>query len=176
MNKKNNTDDTILKIVLPCDITVVTPPSLYLPTEGLKIFLAGSVGGGDDSEWQSTAIDLIRMSSDEGHPLTIYNPRRLSGEFLPENEVEQAAWTISMLAAADYIILHLSGDSGSPISTFELGVFIKDLRLYLSIDDSYSRKEVIEIHYNYFGIGQIYKNLKESIMAIQSNIRQISHK
>ena len=169
MNKKTDTDAT-LTVTLPCDITVVTPPSLYLPTEGLKIFLAGSVCNGNAPDWQSMAVSTIQMSSGE-EPLTIYNPRRPSGEFLPENEVEQAAWTISMLNASDYIILHLTGDTGSPISTLELGLFINSPKLHLSIDDSYSRKEIVEIHYNYFGIGQIYERLEESIMAIQTDIQ-----
>ena len=75
-----------------------------------------------------------------------------------------------MLNASDYIVLHLTGDTGSPISTLELGLFINSPKLHLSIDDSYIRKEVVEIHYSYFGIGQIYNDVTESIVAILDKI------
>ncbi len=160
MNKEN-------EIKVNTMLTVVTPPSLYFPSRGPKIFLAGSVGNGNAPDWQSRIIDYMQTNWTEKN-VTVYNPRRPSGEFLPENEVEQATWTISMLNAADYIILHLTGDTGSPISTFELGLFVADERLHLSIDDSYSRKEIIEIHYDFFGIGQIYDSPENSIDAIKT--------
>ncbi len=153
-------------------ITVITPPTLFFPTKGPKIFLAGSVNNGKAVDWQTRAITYMETQWTENNAV-VYNPRRPDGEFLPENEVEQATWTISMLNAVDYIILHLAGDSGSPISTFELGLFVNDKRLHLSIDDSYVRKEIIEIHYDFFGVGQIHDTLEDSIDAIESKILNV---
>ncbi len=159
----NETDNINVNTML----TVVTPPSLYFPIKGPKIFLAGSVGNGDAPDWQSSTLDYIQTNWTESN-VTIYNPRRPSGEFLPEDEAEQATWTISMLNAADYIVMHLTGDSGSPISTFELGLFVDDERMHLSIDEGYSRKEVVEIHYAFFGDGKFYDGPEASIDAIKS--------
>ena len=84
-------------------------------------------------------------------------------------ENEHAAWTMTMIDSADYILLHLIGDSGSPISTFELGLFITDLKLFFSVDDSYSRKETIEYHYNYFGVRQQYNSPNDCVDAMKAN-------
>ena len=72
-----------------------------------------------------------------------------------------------MLNIVDYILLHLAGDGASPISTLELGMLITDPRLYLSISNEYSRKEIIEYHYNCFGIGQIYNTTDQCIDAMK---------
>lgn len=149
------------------DLMIVTPPSLYVPRSGAKIFLGGSIDLGNAPDWQSFVSKYIEESWKETD-ITIYNPRRLD-EFTPNLETEQAAWTISMLNLADYILLHLAGDGASPISTLELGMFIKDPRLYLSISDEYSRKEIVEYHYNCFGIGQIYATPNQCIDAMKSN-------
>ena len=144
----------------------VTPPSLFVPRSGLKIFLAGSIGNGDAPDWQNDISSYIEKNWTE-EDITIYNPRR-PGEFLPEMESEHAAWTMSMISLADFILLYLTGDSGSPISTLELGMFIGDPRLFLSINDDYIRKEVVEYHYNVFGIGQLYDNPKSCVEAMKT--------
>ncbi len=144
----------------------VTPPSLFVPRSGLKIFLAGSIGDGTALDWQTDISSYIEKTwTDED--ITIYNPRR-PGEFLPEMEPEHAAWTMSMITLADYILLHLTGDSGSPISTLELGMFIDDPRLFLSISDDYIKKEVVQYHYNVFGIGQIYDYPENCVNAMKA--------
>lgn len=144
----------------------VTPPSLFVPRSGLKIFLAGSICNGDAPDWQNDVASYIEKSWTE-EDITVYNPRR-EGEFLPEMESEHAAWTMSMISLADYILLHLTGESGSPISTLELGMFIDDTRLFLSISDDYVRKEVVQYHYNMFGIGQIYDNPNNCVDAMKT--------
>lgn len=142
----------------------VTPPSLFVPRSGLKIFLAGSIGNVFD--WQDDVSSYIEQFWPE-EDITIYNPRRV-GEFLPEMESEHAAWTMSMISLADFVLLHLTGDSGSPISTLELGMFIDDPKLFLSINDDYVRKEVVQYHYNVFGIGQIYDDPNSCVDAMKT--------
>jgi len=145
----------------------VTPPSLYVPSSGIKIFLAGSIGGGNAPDWQKDVTDYIEKNwVDED--LTIYNPRK-EDEFTAEMENEHAAWTMTMIDSSDYVLLHLTGDTGSPISTFELGLYIRDTKLFFSVDDSYCRKEAIEYHYNYFGVRQQYSSPNDSIDAMKAN-------
>lgn len=147
--------------------TVVTPPSLYIPKYGPKLFIAGSISGGKAPNWQQDIIDYIEKTwIDE--ELTIYNPRR-KGKYKQEMEIEQAAWSISMLNVADYILLHLIGEGGSPITTLELGMFINSPKLFVSIDDSYTRKEIVEIHYNAFGTGQMTSSPMHSVELIKAH-------
>lgn len=147
------------------NLTNVTPPSLFVPRSGVKIFLGGSIDLGNAPDWQNSVSKYIEKSWGVGD-ITIYNPRRLN-EFTPDLETEQAAWSICMINISDYILMHLAGDGASPISTLELGMFITDPRLYLSISDEYSRKEIIEYHYNCFGIGQIYNTTNQCIDAMK---------
>lgn len=148
-------------------LTTITPPSLFIPNSGPKIFLAGSIDGGQASNWRGNVTSYMETSWVEVD-ITLYNPRRVD-EFLPEMENETAVWSMSMLNMADYILLHLTGDGASPISMLELGIFIKDPKLFLSIDDDYSRKEVVEYHYNNFGIQKIYNSPNECVDAIKSH-------
>lgn len=148
-------------------LTILTPPSLFAANTGPKIFLAGSIDSGQALDWQSDVAAYIETSWVEVD-ITVYNPRRTE-EFLPEMENETAAWSIAMLNMADYILLHLTGDGASPISTLELGIFINDQRLFLSIDDSYSRKELVEYHYNSFGVQNSYSSPNQCVDAIKSH-------
>lgn len=148
------------------NIVKVTPPSLYVPRSGIKIFLAGSIDGGEAPNWQNDVANYIEKNWLE-LDITVYNPR-WEGDFNPEMETEHATWTMSMLTMADFILLHLTGESGSPISTLELGMFIKDPRLFVSISDEYVKKEVVEYHYNCFGIREVYENPNSCIDAMKA--------
>lgn len=146
--------------------TVVTPPSLFISASGPSVFLAGSIDNGAAEDWQGSVVRVapsLWLETD----LTVYNPRRDSWSDTDENE--QIAWTLPLLKTVDYILMHLTGHSGSPISTLELGMFISDPRLYLSVDDSYSRKETILYHYHYFGHKIVYDSPMHSIQAIKQH-------
>lgn len=147
-------------------INIVTPPSLFISASGPSIFLAGSINRGEADDWQaqvSTAATATWIETD----LTLYNPRRSTWADASENE--QMAWTLPLLKTVDYVIMHLTGSGASPISTLELGMFIDDPRLYLSVDDSYDRKETILYHYHYFGHKEVYENPIESLHAIKQH-------
>ena len=149
-------------------LTIVGPPSLYLPTNGPSIFLAGSIDGGNAIEWQKEAIHYIEKSWIDDD-ITIYNPRR-EIEYDSKWDAEQHAWGISFLEACDYILMHLSTKVGvSPISLLELGLYCKNQKLYLSIDEEYPKKFDVEVHYNFFAKKQIYKDIYSSIEAIKKD-------
>lgn len=157
---------------LKTDFTVVTIPSLYLPTTGPKIFLAGSIDCDNDEHWRKEVTDYIKTvwfeNINNKHSITIYSPRR-DEEWTPDLEIEQATWDISMMNIADYIILHLTGDSVAPVSLLELGLFSASSKLFLSIDDTYVRKNIAELHYSCYGYNRISKNLQETVSLIQND-------
>ena len=149
--------------------TEVSVPSLFMPSSGVKIFLAGSIDQPEDNHWRKRAIDFMRDSwfnaKENNTSITVYSPRRDDNTWLPEYENEQATWDMSMLAMVDYIVLHLTGDTISPVSLLELGMFAGDPRLRLSVDDSYSRKQIVELYYTYYG-NMVYSSWLDSITEI----------
>lgn len=155
------------------DFTVVSVPSLYIPTSGIKIFLAGSIDQPARNNWRELAIAHIQTSwfsaSNNQDSITIYSPRRSDNEWTVDMENEQAAWDMSMLSMVDYVILHLTGTTISPVSLLELGLFARNPNLYLSIDDSYMRKHVVELYYTYYGKNRVYPSWIDSITRISEN-------
>jgi hypothetical protein len=149
--------------------TAVTVPSLYIPTSGIKIFLAGSIDQPEQNNWRDQAINHIEHSwfnsPENNSSITVYSPRRAE-EWSFELENEQAAWDTSMLAMVDYVVLHLTGETISPVSLLELGIFLTHPKLHLSIDDSYTRKHVVELYYTYYGCNEVYSSWINSISAI----------
>ena len=155
------------------DFTVVSVPSLYIPTSGIKIFLAGSIDQPVKNNWRELAIAHIQTSwfgtPTNRSSITVYSPRRSDDVWTTDMENEQAAWDTSMLSMVDYIILHLTGTTISPVSLLELGLFARHPNLYLSIDDSYTRKHVVELYYTYYGNNTIYPSWINSITEISKN-------
>lgn len=142
--------------------SLVTPPSLFFPTSGPKIFLAGSINMGGAPDWQANAIKYVKEVW-TNNDVTIYNPRRVEA-FTQEMEEEQVAWETSMLQSADFILMHLVAGGGlSPISLLELGLYMRDKKLYLSIEEDYPRKYVTSIHYALSGANIITESPNDSI-------------
>lgn len=120
----------MVKVFTPNDIQ---EEIAYLNTSGKydkKIFLAGTIGGGVKSEtshkvnWQKEAIELI----DKTYPycnFTIFNPRR---DNWPEkgdkaNIDYQIQWELDHMEKADQIVMNILGDSLSPITLMEMGLW-----------------------------------------------------
>lgn len=153
--------------------TVVAVPSLYVPVSGPKIFLAGSIDHKKGKNWREEISDYIQESwfdsEDNTDHITIYSPRRADDVWKPDMEVEQAAWDMSMLDMSDYIILHLTGDTVSPVSLLELGIYMKSPNLYLSVDSSYTRKHIVELYVANYGKNKICKSLVDSVSIIRNH-------
>lgn len=148
--------------------SVVTPPSLFFPSSGPKIFLAGSINMGLARDWQSEVIKYIKEIWTD-FDVTVYNPRRTE-DFTPEMEEEQVAWEACMLQNADYILVHLAAEGGvSPMSLLELGLYMRDKKLYLSMEDGYPRKYPTGIHYALTGANTISKSPNDSIQRMRNH-------
>lgn len=162
---------------LNIQFTVVSVPSLYMPPSGPKIFLGGSIDDIPDSpnmcHWREGTTEVIKRAwfdvEDNKDNITIYSPRREDDIWAIEMENEQATWDMSMLSMVDYIILNFIGDTLSPISLLELGIFVNDSRLYLSVDSSYKRKQIVELYNTYYGCNKVFDNISDSVYAIKNH-------
>ena len=158
---------------LNLQFTIVAVPSLYVPVSGPKIFLAGSIDRTKGRNWREEITDYIQESWFESEfntdHITIYSPRRADDKWKPDMEVEQAAWDMSMLSMADYIILHLTGDTVSPVSLLELGIFMKSPKLYVSVDSSYKRKRIVELYTANYCDNKIDGSLVDSVSEIKNH-------
>jgi len=149
-------------------LNIVTPPSLFFPTNGPKIFLAGSINMGNAPDWQGEVIEYIKETWTDSN-VTIYNPRRTE-DFTPEMEEEQVAWEACMLQNVDYILMHLVADGGvSPISLLELGLYMRDEKLYFSMEGGYPRNYVTGIHYALSGANTVSESPNYSIECMRKH-------
>ena len=101
--------------------------------------------------------------------MTVYSHRREDGQLYFDMENEQATWDMSMLSMVDYIILNFVGDTLSPVSLLEFGLFVNNPKLYLSIDSSYKRKQIVELYNAYYGVNKVFDNVADSVYAIKNH-------
>lgn len=147
-----------MKIVKPNDdLTEIDPKSL-------KIFLAG----GMKKPWRKELTDKL---SELDIDFTIIDPsidnwEKDIGEETIENEkyIEQTNWEHDGLDKADVQIFHFDDTSLSPITLFELGMFVgRDSIMYL--EDNYEKKSYVEYIALRFNV-PIVKTLNEVVSLI----------
>lgn len=151
------------------NLNIVTPPSLFLPTTGPKIFLAGSIDKDTTPHWREKTIDYVRTGwfQTSHEDITFYNPRRDDG-WDDDWQVEQVAWNIQHLETSDYILMHLAEGCGvSPESLLELGLFMASPKMYISIDIEHPKRYIAEVHIAEYGYHNLFLSLEQSIDAIQ---------
>jgi len=154
------------------NFTTVTVPILYTPNNGVKIFLAGSIDPDNDNHWRNLIQKYIKGywfdAEDNNDSITIYSPRR-DEDWSDDFETEQATWDVAMMKSADYIIMHLTGESVSPVSLLELGLFLSNDKMFVTIDDDYVRKHIADLHVSCYGYNTISKSLYHTVERIKNN-------
>lgn len=119
---------------------------------GFRIFLAGSIEQGKAEEWQTNLSEEL-----EDYDGIITNPRRENWN--PDLEQsydnaffkEQVNWELDNLDSADLIVMYFDGNTKSPISMLELGLY-KDSNIVVYCPKEFWRKGNIDIVCNRFGI------------------------
>ena len=132
---------------------VFTPPYNYdnstYTIDGvvpLNLFIAGTIDVGNSINFQKSLVDELNLS-DTVHPIMIYNPRR---EDWPDsndnNEIEkQINWELYHLERADLIVMYILGDSKSPISLMELGLYARSGKLIVFCDPNFYRYDNVRL-------------------------------
>lgn len=105
-----------------------------------SVFLAGTIDNGTSENWQQQVIDeLGRLGL--GEKIVVFNPRR--DYWNPNSDTEalekQILWEQEHLDKADLIVMIFKGNSKSPITLLELGLYAKSKKLVVFCTDSFYR-------------------------------------
>ena len=94
-------------------------------TQGVSVFLAGSIEMGTTEDWQTKVTAKLVESGKVG---TIYNPRRDDWDSSWVQSIhnaqfkEQVEWELDHLECAGYVFFYFDPNTKSPITLLELGL------------------------------------------------------
>jgi Nucleoside 2-deoxyribosyltransferase like len=124
-----------------------------------SIFLAGSIEMDKAVNWQKKCETLL------SEKYILFNPRRDTWDSSWEQSIEnpqfkeQVTWELNALEKADIIIMFFAGNTKSPISLLELGLFAQSGKLKVVVEEEFWRKGNIDIVCERYNIQQ-FKNLE----------------
>ncbi len=110
-----------------------------------SIFLAGSIEMDKAVNWQKKCEEQL------SEKYIIFNPRRESWNNDWEQSInnsqfkEQVTWELNALEKADIIIMFFAGNTKSPISLLELGLFANSGKLKVVVENEFWRKGNVDI-------------------------------
>lgn len=108
----------------------------------VKVFLAGTIDMGDSKDWQKEMVEDMKTWAGDEITFVVANPRRDEGFGDDPHELDyQIDWELNHLESADLIVMYLAGNSKSPISLMELGLFAKTGLLYVICEPEFYRYE-----------------------------------
>jgi hypothetical protein len=134
-------------------IRVFTPPYDYdngknigCDVMPLRVFFGGTIDDGKSKNWQNELIGELN-SCDTVHPIIVYNPRRDDWPSSNDHsEIDkQINWELSHLEDADIIVMNILGDSKSPISLMEIGLFAKAHKLIVFCPKDFYRFDNVRV-------------------------------
>ena len=144
----------------------------------LNLFLGGTIDNGNSLDWQKTLVDELNLS-DTVHPIMIYNPRR---EDWPDsndnNEIEkQINWELYHLERADLIVMNILGNSKSPISLMEIGLFARENKLLVFCPKDFYRYDNVRVVCGSYGVPLFETNdidfIKERVLNYENNMQKL---
>ena len=161
-------------------IRVFTPPYDYDNGKNieydvipLRVFLGGTIDNGKSIDWQKTLIGELN-SCDTVHPIIVYNPRRDEWSSSEDHDEinKQVNWELSHLEDADIIVMNILGNSKSPISLMEIGLFAKNHKLIVFCNPNFYRFYNVRIVCERYNIPLHTTN---DILVIKNKILQFAN-
>lgn len=135
----------------------IPPAPLPAPDGRPVVFLAGSIDGGDASDWQARVIAAL-----SDRDLVLLNPRRAAWDESWSNAAaspafrQQVEWELAGLDRADVIAMYLAPESKAPISLLELGLHAGSGKIVLCCPDGFWRKGNVDIVAERYGIPRVF--------------------
>ncbi len=155
---------------------MILPPQVITPSN-VSVFLAGTIDMGNSVNWQQKFIDQANIETMLDNVI-VFNPRRASWDHSWTQSIdnvqfsEQVNWELDAMENADVILLFLEGNSKSPISMMELGLFADSGKLMVCCGDGFWRKGNVDIVCKRKGIEQ-YHTLDELSAAVIKKLKKL---
>jgi Nucleoside 2-deoxyribosyltransferase like len=155
----------------------ILPPEIIAPSN-VSVFLAGTIDMGHSIDWQQKFIDQANKE-ETLDDVVVFNPRRKSWDHNWTQSIEnkqfseQVNWELDAMENADVILLFLEGNSKSPISMMELGLFADSGKLMVCCEDGFWRKGNIDIVCKRKGIDQ-YNTFDELGTAVIAKLKKLA--
>jgi nucleoside 2-deoxyribosyltransferase len=133
-----------------------------------KIFLAGTIDNGESINWQNEIANYC-----DSIGFTVFNPRRKDWNKTPsKNELdEQISWELKHMEMSDIILMNILGDSKSPISLLELGLYAREKKLIVFCPKSFYRYDNVEVTCKLYNVPLFsFENYEDNINAIKEQI------
>jgi hypothetical protein len=161
-------------------IKVFTPPYDYDNGKNigydimpLRVFFGGTIDNGKSINWQNELIGELNQE-DTVHPIIVYNPRRDNWPSSNDHsEIDkQIKWELSHLEDADIIVMNILGDSKSPISLMEIGLFAKAHKLIVFCEPNFYRFDNVRVVCERYNVPLYQTN---EISAIKNKILKFAN-
>lgn len=156
----------------------ILPPKA-ISSSDVSLFLAGTIDMGNSIDWQQKFID--KANTEEAlDNVIVFNPRRASWDNSWAQTIENAQfseqvnWELDAMEGADVILLFIEGNSKSPISMMELGLFADSGKLMVCCEEGFWRKGNIDIICQRKGIDQ-YKTFDELVTAVMTKLKKLTN-
>lgn len=134
-------------------IRIIMAPSEDKTRVGKTIFLAGTIDSGDSPNWQRQLYQEMSKEQDLYDKVTIFNPRRDEWPDDGSDEViRQIKWEHKHMDEADYIVMNIIGDSKSPISLMEIGMYAQSGKLTVFCPEDFYRFDNVKVVCEKYGI------------------------
>jgi len=166
-------------------IRVFTPPYDYdngknigCDVMPLRVFFGGTIDDGKSINWQNELIGKLNFC-DTVHPIIVYNPRRADWPSSEDhNEIDkQIKWELSHLERADLIVMNILGDSKSPISLMEIGLFARQNKLLVFCPKEFYRYDNVRIVCGNYNIPLFETNdvgiIRDKVLDYEKGIQAI---
>jgi len=143
-------------------------------TNGVSIFLAGSIEMGKAEDWQKTLTSELKSL---GKGLTVFNPRRDDWDSSWEQKQSngqfnhQVNWELNKLEECHVIFMYFSPETQSPISLLELGKFAGEKDMVVCCPDGFWRKGNVEILCTRENV-PLFNDMESAIGALKTKINQ----
>lgn len=127
------------------------PTTIYIAPErpdnpadcDYSIFLGGTIEGGIGIDWQKDLSRQLKTVLPSDKRINVYNPRRPHWDqnATVGERINQIKWEHYYLDRSDIIVMNILGDSKSPISLMELGMYANQDSLIVFCPKSFYRYE-----------------------------------
>jgi hypothetical protein len=141
------------------------PETIPLQNDIKTIFLAGSIEMDKAIDWQKSCEESLKDK------YIIFNPRRNEWDSSWSQTIEnsdfkeQVNWELGALENADIVIMYFAGDTMSPISLLEFGLYAQSNKMKVVVEENFWRKGNIDIVCERYAIEQ-FKTLEELIQNL----------